>query len=565
MKKNWVLLFIVTFFTMSLGGCNSNNKAKNMIRDTYLNADSAHQVSMLTRWKSETSFIDQVQAYKEHNHTNYAKNYFTQINKSEGTTRPPQDLYNIVYKTLNNLIQNSPFPDFKVKVNISGCYEFTFEATEGQGISICRGAFRYVQNIDTLAFFLAHELSHHFFAHGNLDAHTRQKVQPANDKIDDATEIGALATVISSGGMAIPVLAGISLLQSSSKDGLFHGTRSRISQEDEDKADLLAIDLLVSAGYNPNAVFSVFPLLQQAYLHKKQQLELDAQNSYWKYYAEKERNPFYLINHYLEKNTKNTSNNMRHASPEERQKLLAAYINKFYRQSTIRPIQPLTKSQDVKNYLKGLRLFEEALYYFECMRNITEAVIRKKYDEKYCEHNVSKKNIVATFKRSYEDMQKALFLGFKTDNLFMRMYFLQHLYVPEIPRRREAYEIIRELEKYDIATLGTHFYAVLQYVKIDDKAFSKEILHEVVNRIDKKSYYSVMLAELFLHVGDSGKSQYFESLCKQKYHKENPEYTTENLETLCDAKQKWKSRVSRAYGNMDKAFEKLVYEASKFY
>ena len=141
---------------------------------------------------------------------------------------------NVINRIGHTLLSVSDIPaDRQVKFSIERKYSANAYTDFSNNVILYRGILNYVENEDELAFIIAHELGHVEQSH----------VKKGIARTVAISTLGVVAGALSNTG-PVPLAGGAV-------------ANSKLSRNDELKADQRGIDFLVSAGYNPLAAISI--------------------------------------------------------------------------------------------------------------------------------------------------------------------------------------------------------------------------------------------------------------------------------------------------------------------
>lgn len=150
---------------------------------------------------------------------------------------------NVINRIGHTLLSVSDIPDDKqVKFSIARKYSANAYTDFSNNVILYRGILNYVENEDELAFIIAHELGHVEQCH----------VKKGIARTVAISTLGVVAGALSNTG-PVPLAGGAV-------------ANSKLSRNDELKADQRGIDFLVSAGYNPLAAISILYKIANNYV-----------------------------------------------------------------------------------------------------------------------------------------------------------------------------------------------------------------------------------------------------------------------------------------------------------
>lgn len=238
---------------------------------------------------------------------------------------------------LDKLLAASPFPDCSVSVYVTP-HDAAVALADG-GILVALGFLRNFKNEDEVAALLAHELSHIL-----LDHHASDSFVETQDGflkgLEAANAPGGMLLGFVDPNLQQSVDAAVSV-----SDAMYNISESMIAPawtiKQEDEADLLGIDLLVEAGYNPRAMVGVMEIIK-AQEANAAAVEANREEIY------KQRVQGSLLQAFVGTNVNSTasivgslasvtsalvsgSDKKTHRPAEERKAAVNAYIKKFHR------------------------------------------------------------------------------------------------------------------------------------------------------------------------------------------------------------------------------------------
>ena len=185
----------------------------------------------------------------------------------QGSSGIPVSVEARVNKIYQRLIGSAPYLGEVPPLQIEDCWDYYASFSVFNGLVLCRGAIAYAETEDELAFLMAHELAHSYLNH------TISNASKSNINI-----IGEFATALSAGLASAEIERWLerddtserlkerseSMLQLGTElatvpgayitgrlAGGIYERKGFYHQEQEIVADLLGIDLLMSAGYSP--------------------------------------------------------------------------------------------------------------------------------------------------------------------------------------------------------------------------------------------------------------------------------------------------------------------------
>ncbi len=181
--------------------------------------------------------------------------------RAQGFVPSPQ-LHDYVKGVLMRLLANVRMPpSFRPEIRILAAPEFTGECTPDGTLVVTVGLLEQLENEDELAFVLGHEVAHAIYRHEAKNwAKKSQYYAVVSGSASDAV---AQSAVMTAAGLANPYLGGaLSLamhLQKLSNNVLM----PQMERGQEDAADALGFDLMVRAGYDPEAALAVMDKLAE--------------------------------------------------------------------------------------------------------------------------------------------------------------------------------------------------------------------------------------------------------------------------------------------------------------
>ena len=179
--------------------------------------------------------------------------------RAQGFVPSPQ-LEAYANHVLAKLLKGITMPaSFQPQVRVLAAPEFQALCTPDGTIIVTAGLLEHLDNEDQLAFILGHEVSHAIYRHHEKDWAKKSQYYAvmngaAIQQISDAaTMAGASGSDV---GRGIDVAIHLSRLSA-------HVLGPQMSANQEDQADALGFDLMVKAGYNPDAASQVMDKLAE--------------------------------------------------------------------------------------------------------------------------------------------------------------------------------------------------------------------------------------------------------------------------------------------------------------
>lgn len=152
-------------------------------------------------------------------------------------------------------------PSFQPDVHILATPEFAGECTPDGTLIITVGLLEQLETEDELAFVMGHELAHAIYRHQQHDWYKKaQFYAVVHGTAIDVVAQGAQASL--GGHAGANVMRGLDVAQHLAKLSS-NVLMPQMAKEDEDAADALGFDLLVKAGYDPEAPLAVMDKLAQ--------------------------------------------------------------------------------------------------------------------------------------------------------------------------------------------------------------------------------------------------------------------------------------------------------------
>ncbi len=267
------------------------------------------------------------------------------------------------------LIKAGPLPKLNVPIHLTSCGVAAKDAALSDGsIRICKETLKELKNEDEIAFLIGHELSHHILNHAPEEDVYFTEQQKNDDKAEEttgyATALGTLAA-LAIGADVTRTVNGVTKTRKGDKEAsekllvktgaaalatkvffenvqpiISKGYGAKLNRGEEDEADILAIDLLSKAGWNPSAAADVFSLIENSrHLENDANDTGDTKDSVEMTLVESLNNGGNVLG-MLEGALANTAesfvNYSNHSKTEKRRELSSAYIKKFYVKETRR-------------------------------------------------------------------------------------------------------------------------------------------------------------------------------------------------------------------------------------
>ena len=150
-------------------------------------------------------------------------------------------------------------PSFRPQVRILATPEFAGECTPDGTLIVTVGLLELLESEDELAFVLGHELAHAIYRHKQHDWFKKAQFYAVVN--GSAVDFVAQGAQVSLGGNAgANIMRGLDVAQHLAKLSA-NVLMPQMSKEDEDAADALGFDLMVKAGYDPEAPLAVMDKL----------------------------------------------------------------------------------------------------------------------------------------------------------------------------------------------------------------------------------------------------------------------------------------------------------------
>ncbi|MGH6871835.1 MAG: M48 family metalloprotease [Rhizomicrobium sp.] len=175
---------------------------------------------------------------------------------------PSPELNAYVQGVLDRLVRGLPMPaSFHPQVRVLATPEFAGECTPDGTLVITVGLLELLENEDELAFVLGHEVSHAIYRH--QVSNWEKKAQYYAVVNGAAVDVVAQSAAISIGGHAgANIVRGLDVARHLAKLSA-NVLMPQMAKDQEDAADALGFDLMVRAGYDPDAAYSVMDKLAE--------------------------------------------------------------------------------------------------------------------------------------------------------------------------------------------------------------------------------------------------------------------------------------------------------------
>ncbi|HEX3672884.1 MAG TPA: M48 family metalloprotease [Rhizomicrobium sp.] len=173
---------------------------------------------------------------------------------------PSPELTEYAQSVLDRLLRGVPLPpSFHPQVRILATPEFAGECTPDGTLVITVGLLELLENEDELAFVLGHEVSHAIYRHQVADWYKKAQFYAVVNGA--AVDVVALSAARSIGGhTGDNILRGLDVAQHLAKLSA-NVLMPQMAKDQEDAADALGFDLMVRAGYDPDASLAVMDKL----------------------------------------------------------------------------------------------------------------------------------------------------------------------------------------------------------------------------------------------------------------------------------------------------------------
>jgi hypothetical protein len=175
---------------------------------------------------------------------------------------PSRELHDYVHGVMMRLLAGVPLPpSFQPDIRVLATPEFGGECTPDGTMIVTVGLLEQLETEDELAFAMGHELSHAILRHSQPDwAKKSQYFAVVHGTAIDVVAEGAQASI--GGHAGANVLRGLDVAQHLAKLSA-NVLMPQMSKGQEDEADALGFDLMVKAGYDPEAPLAVMDKLAQ--------------------------------------------------------------------------------------------------------------------------------------------------------------------------------------------------------------------------------------------------------------------------------------------------------------
>lgn len=175
---------------------------------------------------------------------------------------PSAELHDYVRGVLGRLLKGVALPpSFNPDVRILAAPEFTGECTPDGTLIVTVGLLEQLETEDELAFVLGHEVSHAIYRHQAPDWYKKSQYYAVVNgaAVDTVAQSAALAVGGASGNNIMRGLDVARHMQKLSANVLM----PQMERGQEDAADALGFDLMVRAGYDPEAPLAVMDKLAE--------------------------------------------------------------------------------------------------------------------------------------------------------------------------------------------------------------------------------------------------------------------------------------------------------------
>jgi len=181
--------------------------------------------------------------------------------RAQGFVPSPQ-MHEYVRGVLARLLANVKMPpSFRPDVRILAAPEFAGECTPDGTLIITAGLLEQLENEDELAFVLGHEVAHAIYKHQARNWYKKAQYYAVVN--GSAVDVVAKSAAIAIGGKAgNNVMRGLDVAQHLAKLSA-NVLMPQMERGQEDAADALGFDLIVRAGYDPEAALSVMDKLAE--------------------------------------------------------------------------------------------------------------------------------------------------------------------------------------------------------------------------------------------------------------------------------------------------------------
>ncbi|HSC18441.1 MAG TPA: M48 family metallopeptidase [Rhizomicrobium sp.] len=181
--------------------------------------------------------------------------------RAQGFVPSPQ-LQTYVHGVMTRLLTNVKMPpSFHPEVRVLAAPEFTGECTPDGTLIITVGLLEQIENEDELAFVLGHELAHAIYKHQAKNWFKKAQYYAVvnGGAVDTMAKSAAL---IAGGQTGNNITRGLDVAQHLAKLSA-NVLMPQMERGQEDAADALGFDLMVKAGYDPQAALSVMDKLAE--------------------------------------------------------------------------------------------------------------------------------------------------------------------------------------------------------------------------------------------------------------------------------------------------------------
>lgn len=175
---------------------------------------------------------------------------------------PSRELHDYVSGVMTRLLAGVRLPpSFQPEVHILAAPEFAGECTPDGTLIVTVGLLEQLETEDELAFVIGHELSHAIYRHQQPDWYKKaQFYAVVHGTAIDVVAASAQATLGGSAGAN--VARGLDVAQHLAKLSA-NLLMPQMAKDQEDQADALGFDLMVKAGYDPEAPLAVMDKLAE--------------------------------------------------------------------------------------------------------------------------------------------------------------------------------------------------------------------------------------------------------------------------------------------------------------
>lgn len=242
-----------------------------------------------------------------------------------------------VQRIMDHLVSRSPNQNLYVPVTlVNECDTYDAGTTEIKTVDICSGVLSKANTEDEIAFVLGHELGHIILQHKGKKFYLRKFQTKKNIWL----YFGGFSLLLISPETALISLAGLAMYDKWGAHYDKHKSIPKYLRYEEDEADLLSIDLLVAAGYNPN--YAIQAIDQVTYINKKR--KFNKEPSPPENMAKEMRktiSPWFIIDQYVYKSIRESSDTRDHEDGKKRADLIIYYIERFYKHTSNRPYKSM--------------------------------------------------------------------------------------------------------------------------------------------------------------------------------------------------------------------------------